>query len=121
VSSNRIQIRYFLYHIRIRTQPSDTDTVTDIGRYEKNDIRIRQNRISYTDLILADRMRILIGYVKIDTIKYKLNKYTYITFYLIYNNIKCDTCYDIIVYISILPLYPLSFGFSNNGLHDLWC
>ena len=46
-----------------------------------------------------------------DTIKDKLNEYTYINFYLIYNNIKYDTYYDIILYISILPLYPLSFGF----------
>ena len=37
----------------------------------------------------ADRMQILIGYVKIDTVKDKLNGYTYITFYFIYNNIKC--------------------------------
>jgi len=41
------------------------------------------------DRILADRMRILIGYVKIDTVKDKLNRYTYVTFYFIYNNIKC--------------------------------
>ena len=33
-----------------------------------------------------------------DTRKDKLNEYTYITFYLIYNNIKYDTYYDIIVY-----------------------
>ena len=71
--------------------------------------------------ILAYRMRILIGYIKIETAKDKLNGYTYITFYLIYNNIKSDTYYDIMVYISILPLYPLSFGFYSNGLHDLRC
>ena len=73
------------------------------------------------DRILANRMRILIGYVKIDTVKDKLNGYTYITFYFIYNNIKCDTYYDIIVYISILPPYPLSFGFYNNRLYDFRC
>ena len=39
-------------------------------------------------------MQILIGYVKTDTVKNKLNGYTYITFYLIYNNIKCDTYYE---------------------------
>jgi len=66
-------------------------------------------------------MRILIRYVKMDTVKDKLNEYTYITFYLIYNNIKCDTYYDSIVYISILPPYPLSFDFYNNGLYDLRC
>ena len=71
------------------------------------------------NLILADRMRILIGYVKMNTAKDKLNGYTYITFYLIYNNIKCDTYYDIIVYISILSPYLLSFGFYNNRLHNL--
>jgi len=41
------------------------------------------------DRILADRIRMLIGYVKIDTVKDKLNGYTYIIFYRIYNNIKC--------------------------------
>ena len=46
------------------------------------------------DQILADQMQILIGYVKMDTVKDKLNRYTYITFYLIYNNIKCDTYYE---------------------------
>ena len=59
--------------------------------------------------ILVDRMRILIRYVKIDTVEDKLNGYTYITFHLIYNNIKCDTYYDIIVDILMLPPYPLSF------------
>ena len=73
------------------------------------------------DQILSDRMRILIGYVKMDTVKNNLNGYTYIAFYLIYNNIKCDTYNDIIVYISIFPPYPLLFGFYNNGLHDLRC
>ena len=71
--------------------------------------------------ILADRMRILTGYVKMDAVMDKLNGYIYISFYLIYNNIKCDTYYDIIVYISILPTYPLSFGFYNNGLHEFRC
>ena len=61
------------------------------------------------DPILADRMRILIGYIKMDTLKEQLNRYTYITFYLVYNNIKCDTYYDIIVDILMLPPYPLSF------------
>ena len=70
-------------------------------------------------MILADRMLMLIGYVKIDMVKDKLNGYTYIIFYLIYNNIKCDTYYDIIVYM--LPPYPLSFGFYTNGLHDIRC
>ena len=69
--------------------------------------------------ILADQMRILIGCVKMNTDKDKLNGYTYITFYLIYNNIKCDIYYDIIVYISMLLLYSVSFGFYSNELHDL--
>ena len=56
-----------------------------------------------------------------DMIKDKLNRNTYITFYLIYYNIKCDTYYDIIVYILTLPLYLLSFGFYSNELHDLRC
>ena len=60
------------------------------------------------DRILADQIRILIRYAKIDTVTDKLNGYTYIIFYLIYNNIKCDTYYDIIVYISMFPPYPLS-------------
>ena len=47
-----------------------------------------------TDQILADLMRILIIYVKLDMVTNKLNGYTYITFYLIYNNIKCDTDAD---------------------------
>ena len=55
-------------------------------------------------------MRILIVYAKMDTVTDKLNG-TYFTFYLIYNNIKCDTYYDIIVYISMLPPYPLSLVF----------
>ena len=38
-----------------------------------------------------------------DTVKDRLNGYTYITFYLVYHNIKCDTYYDIIVDISMLP------------------
>ena len=59
------------------------------------------------------------GCAKMDTVTDKLNGFTYITFYLIYNNIKCDTYYNIIVYISMLSLYPLSFDFHNNGLHDL--
>jgi len=46
------------------------------------------------DRILADRMQILIGYVKMNTVKDKLNGYTYITFYLIYNNIKCEIYYE---------------------------
>jgi len=46
--------------------------------------------------------------LKMNTIMDKLNRYTYITFYHIYNNIKCDTYYDIIVYISMFPPYPLS-------------
>ena len=33
VLSDRIRIGYYLYHIHIRTQPSDTDT--DIGGCEK--------------------------------------------------------------------------------------
>ena len=77
--------------------------------------------MSDTDMILADWVRILIGYVKMDTLKDKLNGYIYINFYLIYNNIKCNTNYDIIVYISMLPTYPLSFGFYSKGVHDLWC
>ena len=56
-----------------------------------------------------------------DMVKDKLNRNTYITFYLIYNNIKCDTYYDIIVYISILSSFLLSFGFYSNGLNDLRC
>ena len=40
------------------------------------------------DRILTDQMRILIEYVKINTVKDKLNRYTYITFYRMYNNIK---------------------------------
>ena len=71
-------------------------------RMWKNDIRIRQNQILDMYQILADHMRILIGYVKINTVKEKLDRYTRITFYLIYNNIKCDTYYDIIVYILLL-------------------
>ena len=47
-----------------------------------------------TNQILADQMRILIGYVKLDTVNDKLNGYTSITFYLIYNNIRCDTYYE---------------------------
>ena len=90
-------------------------------RMWKNDIRIHQNQISDTDRILVDRMRILIRYVKIDTVMDKLNGYTYIIFYFIYNNIKCDTYYDIIVYISMFSPYTLSFGFYNNGLHNLLC
>ena len=35
VSSDRIRIGYCLYHIRIRTHPSDTDTDTDIDGCEK--------------------------------------------------------------------------------------
>ena len=70
------------------------------------------------DPILADRMRILIGYIKMDTLKEQLNRYTYITFYLVYNNIKCDTYYDIIVDISMLPPYLLSFDFYSNILHE---
>jgi len=66
------------------------------------------------DWILADRMRILIGCVKIDTVKNKLNGYTYITFYLIYNNIKCHTYYDIIVYISILPIHYHSASIATD-------
>jgi len=54
-------------------------------------------------------------------IKDKLNRYTYITFYLIYNNTKYDKYYDIIVYISILLPYLLSFDFYNNRLHNLRC
>jgi len=42
-------------------------------------------------------MRILIGYIKLDKVKDKLNGYTYITFYLIYKNIKCYKYSDIIV------------------------
>jgi len=42
-------------------------------------------------------MRILVGYVKMNMVKDKLNGYNYITFYLIYNNIKCHTYYNIIV------------------------
>ena len=51
----------------------------DISGCEKM-IRIRKNQISDTNLILADRMRILIRYVKMDTVKDKLNRYIYITF-----------------------------------------
>ena len=46
VPSDQIQIEYCLYHIFIRTQPSDTDTDINIGGCEKNDICIRQNQIS---------------------------------------------------------------------------
>ena len=45
------------------------DMVTYISRCEKNDIRIRQNRVSDTDRILADQMRILIGYTKTVTVR----------------------------------------------------
>ena len=62
----------------------------------ENNICVRQNWISNTDRILADQMRILIGYAKTNMVTDKLNGYTYITFYFIYNNIKCDTYYDII-------------------------
>jgi len=51
VPSDRIRIRYCHYQIRIRTQPSDTDT--NIDRCEK---MISVNRISDMDWILADRM-----------------------------------------------------------------
>jgi len=51
-----------------------------ILRDMKNAISIRQNRISDTDQILADWIWILTGYVKTDTIKDKLNRYTYIIF-----------------------------------------
>jgi len=54
VSLDSIRIGYYLYHICIYTQPSNTDMDTNIGGCEKNDIRIRQNRISYMDRILAD-------------------------------------------------------------------
>ena len=53
VPSDRIRIGYSIYNIHIRTQLFDTDTDTDIIGCEKNDIRIRQNRISDTDRILA--------------------------------------------------------------------
>ena len=66
------------------------------------------------DQILVDQMRILIGHVKMDTVKDKLNGYTYITFYLIYKNIKCDTYYDIIVYISILPIHCHSASIATD-------
>ena len=47
-------------------------------------------------------------------------------FYLIFNNIKCDTYYDIIVYISMFILYPLSIAMDYTsfdakcqfGCHD---
>jgi len=52
------------------------------------------NRISDMNRILADRMQILIEYVKMDTVKNKLNGYTYITFYLLYNYIKWDAYYE---------------------------
>ena len=86
----------------------------------KNDIRIRQNRISDIVRILVDRMRTLIGYVKIDTVKDKLNEYTYITFYRIYNNIKCVHIWYYFVHINASTL-SLSFGFYSNELHDLRC
>ena len=73
--SDRIRIGYCLYYIRIRTEHSDTNT--DIDGCEKMISRIRQNRISDTDPILADRMQILIGYVKLDKVKDKLNRYNY--------------------------------------------
>ena len=66
-------------------------------------------------------MQILIGYVKMNTVKDKLNGYAYITFYLIYNKIKCDIYYDIIVNILMLSPYLLSFDFYNNRVHDLQC
>ena len=56
-----------------------------------------------------------------DKVTDKLNGYTSITFYLIYNNIKCDTYSDIIVYISMLSPYSLAFSFYSNELHDLRC
>ena len=73
MQSDQIQITYYFYHIRIRTQSSDTDTETDIDEYEKNDTCIRQNQISDTD-----RIRILIGYAKTNTVTDKHNIYTYI-------------------------------------------
>ena len=80
--------RYCLYYIRICTQPSDADTDANIDGCEKNDIRIRQNRISDINGSDVDTNHIC------DSIKDRLNGYTYITFYLIYNNIKCDTYYE---------------------------
>ena len=73
----RIRIGYCFYHIRVHTQPSNTDT--DIDGCQKM-ISVSA-KIGYR--ILADQMRILIGYVKMDMVKDKLNEYTYITFYLI--------------------------------------
>ena len=120
VPLDRIWIRYCLYHICIYTQPSDTytDTNTDIDTSECEKMIFVSIKIGYrmsdTDLILADQMRILIGYVKMNMVEEKLNRYTYITFYLIYNNIKCDTYHDIIVHISILLPYPLSFSWITR-------
>jgi len=120
---DRIQIGYCLYHIRIRIQPSDTDT--DIGECEK--LISVSVKIGYQ--ILADRMRILIEHVKMDTVKDKLNGYTYITFYLIYNNIKCDTYYDIdrslilhiyyhiLIFIINKSCYLVLFSFNNVHAH----
>jgi len=71
--------------------------------------------------ILADQMRILIEYVKMDMVKDKLNEYTYITFIASTTILDVIHTMNIIVYISILSPYPLSFGFYSNGLHDLWC
>jgi len=73
------------------------------------------------DRILADRMQILIGYVKMDTVKDKLNRYTYITFISSTIILNVKHIMNIIVYISILLPYPLSFGFYSNGLHDFRC
>ena len=77
VPSDRIQIRYCPYHIRIRTQSSDMDTDTGNGGCEKMifvSVKIGyESDISGSD---ADTNRIC----KNGTIKDKLNENTYITF-----------------------------------------
>ena len=60
-------IRYSIYYFHIRFQLSDMDR--DIVRYEKIDIHIHQNRISYTNQIIASQIQIQFRYVR--------NKYGY--------------------------------------------
>ena len=60
---SRIRIGYCVYHIRIHTQPSNTDT--DIGGCEKMiSVSAKIGYESDMNRILADRMQILIRYVK---------------------------------------------------------